>query len=207
MSSLGAVPLGLRTIHLASSSSGKALGAFAGLGIVFAGPEVACAPSSLRVPASLDLLAALACVGPRFTMSSPLLAALDRSLDVYTSHDAGAARFAQLASLGQIARAGLRGLGIQPVADESSAAPVVTTFSPPGNSADAFASACRSLGYEIAYESHYLRRRGWAQIATMGAVDKDDLLRLFAGLARRLKGSRPGLEDAAATRRKDSRNG
>jgi aspartate aminotransferase-like enzyme/GNAT superfamily N-acetyltransferase len=183
--------------HLASASSGKALGAFAGLGIVFAGPEVVGTPTSPRVPTSLDLRAALACTGPRYTMSSPLLAAFDRSLDVYTAPDAGAARFAQLTDLGQLARAGLRRLGIHPVADESSAAPVVTTFAPPGHSADAFASVCRSLGYEIAHASDYLRRRGWAQIATMGAVDRDDLLRLFDGLARRLGGSRPGAGNVA----------
>lgn len=81
------------------------------------------------------------------------------------------------------------GLGIvfaiEPLVDEKTAAPVVTTFTPPGRSSDHFALFCRSFGYEVAYASDYLRRRGWAQIATMGDVEEDSLRRLFDGLARR----------------------
>ncbi len=192
MSSLGALPFDLRGVHLATSCSGKALGSYAGLGIVFAGPEAAGFPTARRSPASLDLRAALAISGPRTTFPSPSLAALERALDGYDGPDGGLGRFEHLAGLGRLIRAGLRGLGIDPIADEGSAAPVITSFAPPsGLSADSFASACRSIGFEVAHASGYLRRRGWAQIATMGAVDRDDLTRLFDGLARRLGRSKP----------------
>jgi aspartate aminotransferase-like enzyme len=190
VSSVGAVPLDLRGIHLASGTSGKALGAYAGLGIVFAAPDACVIPNPRRVPTYLDLQAAMAARGPQFTVASPLLAALDRALDDYATPAARAARYAHYARLGRFVRSGLRALALEPVADEKSAAPVVTTFAtPPGWSANHIAAACRALGYEVAYASRYLRRRSWVQIATMGEVAPDDLRPLFAGLAFHLAGS------------------
>jgi aspartate aminotransferase-like enzyme/predicted N-acetyltransferase YhbS len=200
VSSLGAVPLNLRGVHLASGGSGKALGAFAGLAIVFAGPDACASPGSRRVPTTLDLAAALAARGPRFTIASPLLAALDRALDDHADAGASAARHARHDELGRIVRAGLQSLGLWPIADQASASPVVTTFAPPpGRSAVEFAAACRSLGYEVAHASDHLRRRGWVQIATMGEIRPEDLPPLFAGLARWL--GRPADPPATASGR------
>jgi aspartate aminotransferase-like enzyme/GNAT superfamily N-acetyltransferase len=187
VSSLGAVPMGLRGVHLATGSSGKALGAYAGVGIVFAAPDAIAMCARRRVPMYLHLRSALAARGPQFTVPSPLLASLDRALDDYATPVARDARYAHYAALGRFVRSGLRSLGLDPIAEEASAAPVITTFGPPpGWSSDAFAAACRGLGYEIAYASGYLRRRGWLQIATMGDLAEEDVTPLFAGLARRL---------------------
>ncbi|MFI5458505.1 MAG: aminotransferase class V-fold PLP-dependent enzyme [Isosphaerales bacterium] len=189
--SLGAVPLDLRGVHLASGSSGKALGAYAGVAVVVAAPDACAVPNPRRVPTYLDLGAALAARGPQFTVPSPMLAALDRALDDYATPAAAATRYARYAELGRFVRSSLRTLGLEPVAAEESAAPVVTTFATPrGWSTHDFAAACRSLGYEVAFASRYLRRRGWVQIATMGEVLEDDLRPLFAGLARHLARSR-----------------
>jgi aspartate aminotransferase-like enzyme len=187
VSSLGAVPLDLRGVHLASGSSGKALGAYAGLGIVFAAPDACAVPSARRIPTYLDLRSAMAAQGPRFTIASPLLAAVERALEPYDSPRACEERFARYAGLGRFVRSNLRALGLELVAEEEWAAPVVTSFaSPPGWPAQDFATTCRSLGYEIALASAYLRRRGWLQIATMGDLAEDELRPLFAGLARQL---------------------
>jgi aspartate aminotransferase-like enzyme len=187
VSSLGAVPLDLRGVHLAGASSGKALGAYAGIAIVFAATDAGSSPNRRRVPTYLDLRAALTARGSRFTVASPLIAALDRALDDYATPEARSARYDHYAGLGRFVRAELRSLGLDPIASEAAAAPVVTSFAPPpGWSPEAFASACRSLGYEVAHASDYLRRRGWVQIATMGEVAREDLEPLFAGLARRL---------------------
>jgi len=92
ISSLGAVPLDLRGVHLATGCSGKALGAYAGLGIVFAAADSCSFLNQRRIPTYLDLRRALAARGPQFTLPSPLLAALDRALDDYATPDACAAR-------------------------------------------------------------------------------------------------------------------
>ena len=136
VSSLGAVPLDLRGVHLATGSSGKALGAYAGLGIVFAGPKDGRAPSRhrRRVPTcfSRPRGRALAAPWPAVPPSptSPLLGALDRALDDYATPAARAARYAHYAALGRSVRSGLRALGLDPISGDVAAAPVITTFAP-----------------------------------------------------------------------------
>jgi aspartate aminotransferase-like enzyme len=187
VSSLGSVPLDLSGIHLASGTSGKGLGAYGGVGIVFAARDCCGFLDPRRVPTYLDLRAAIAERGPRFTIASPLLTALDRALEDYETPGARAARFAHYADLGRFVRRGLKELGLQPVTAEEWAAPVITSFMPPeGWTAEDLAAACRSLGYELAYASRYLRRRNWVQIATMGDITRDDLRPIFAGLAKLL---------------------
>jgi aspartate aminotransferase-like enzyme/GNAT superfamily N-acetyltransferase len=187
VSSLGAVPTDLRGVHLATGGSGKSLGAYAGVAIVFAAPDAIAMCPRRRVPMYLHLRSALAARGPQFTVPSPLLASLDRALEDYATLAGRDARYAHYAALGRLVRSGLRSLGCDPIAEEATAAPVITTFAPPpGWSTDAFAAASRALGYEIAHASGYLRRRGWVQIATMGDLAEDDLKPLFAGLAHRL---------------------
>jgi len=145
VSSLGAVPLDLRGVHLATGSSGKALGAYAGVGIVFAAPDAIAMCPRRRVPMYLHLRSALAVRGPQFTVPSPLLASLDRALDDYATPAARDARYAHYTALGRFVRSGLRSLGFDPIAEEATAAPVITTFAPPpGLSSDAFAAAWRA---------------------------------------------------------------
>jgi aspartate aminotransferase-like enzyme len=187
VSSLGATEIDLAGVHLASGSSGKSLGSFGGLGFVFASPEFLGRRSDARTPTYLDLREALATRGPRFTISSPLVDALDRALDDFATPDRRRARYDHSAELGRRVRRGLAGLGLRPLVDEPWASPVLTTFAPPeGWSADEFRAACLALGFEVAGESDYLKARGWLQIATMGAVTLPDCDALFRGLADRL---------------------
>jgi aspartate aminotransferase-like enzyme len=154
ISSLGAVPLNLSDVWLASGVSGKALGAFSGIAMVFANEE----PRPERsVPAYLDVAAAMRTEGPCFTFPSPLLLALERALDVPRDY----------ALLGCLVRRRLRALGVRPMVEESLHAPVVTTFAAP---APDFVERCRSLGYWIGGESGYLAARKLVQIANMGAI-------------------------------------
>jgi aspartate aminotransferase-like enzyme len=189
VSSLGAVPIDLSGVYLASGSSGKSLGSYSGLGIVFASPEVLERPSIGRSPTYLDLRESLATRGPRFTVSSPLLEALERSLDEYATPPLRAIRYDRFAELGRQVRRGLSSLGLDPMVDDPRwASPVLTTFAPPqGWSADEFRAACRQLGFEVAGESDYLKLQGLLQIATMGAVTPSDCETLFQGLEQRLR--------------------
>ena len=153
VSSLGAVPVDLHGVWLASGVSGKALGSFAGVGMVFAS-EI---PATRRVPVYLDLAAALQTEGPRFTFSSPMLAALDVALRLERDYR----------PLGGLVRSKLRELQLEPMVDGPSAAPTVTTFTPPN---PAFLERAMQAGFWLGGESGYLRTRGLVQIATMGAV-------------------------------------
>ena len=166
VSSLGAVPVDLDGVWLASGVSGKALGSFAGVGMVFAS-EV---PAARKGPVYLDLAAALQTEGPRFTFSSPLLAALDVALGVERDY----------AALGGLVRSKLREIELEPMVEERLAAPTVTTFVPPTST---FTERAKELGYWLGGESGYLRKRGLVQIATMGAIVPSHIEQFFRSIA------------------------
>lgn len=167
ISSLGAVPVDLADVWLASSVSGKALGSYAGVAIVFAN-EV---PLVTRpVPTYLDVAEAIRTEGSCFTFPSPLLLALEEALR----------RSWDYSPLGGLVRQRLREIGVEPMVDGSVAAPVVTTFVPPQ---PGFLARCNELGYRIGGESGYLATRGLVQIATMGAVFSGQINALFDQLS------------------------
>jgi len=166
VSSLGAVPVGLNGVWLASVVSGKAVGSYAGVAMVFAA-EV---PPPRRGPVYLDLRESLITEGTRFTFPSPLLGALEAALECKPEY----------ASLGGLVRSKLRDIDVPPLVEGPEAAPTVTTFVPP---AQGFLERCKQLGYWIGGESGYLQRRGLVQIATMGAVAGAHIEDLFHGLA------------------------
>ncbi|MGH9646453.1 MAG: aminotransferase class V-fold PLP-dependent enzyme [Bryobacteraceae bacterium] len=179
VSSLGAVPLPEQGVWMSTGVSGKSLGAYAGLAVVFASPQALDQTSGASFPASMDVGAAAAQSGPQFTVASPLLFALETALTPFASPDRAHERWEHQQNLGRSVRSQLRRMGIQPLAAEADAAPCVTTFPIPG---DSFIEACRHAGFELGSESGYLLERRWAQIATMGAVDCASLDRLFAEL-------------------------
>ncbi|MEX2219268.1 MAG: aminotransferase class V-fold PLP-dependent enzyme [Phycisphaerales bacterium] len=184
VSSLGAVPFDLTGVYLASSASGKSLGSYAGLSILFADPLVLQRVKKEDVAPSLDLVSAIECHGPRFTFSSPQVMSLREALAVYETATGRRKRYDRYERLGRMVRAGLRQAGIEPMAPETIAAPVITTFVCPKSMTSArFVARCRSWGFEVAGLSEYLERRGWAQIATMGDVRPSDVGRLMSHLA------------------------
>jgi aspartate aminotransferase-like enzyme len=179
VSSVGAAPLPAHGVWMSTGVSGKAIGAYAGLSFVFASDGALEQTGGANLPSSFDVRAAAEHEGPRFTMASPLLFALESALASYSSEAEANRRFTRQESLGRKVRSELMRIGIQPLARECDAAPCVTTFAVPYNG---FIEECRRAGFELGAESAYLRDRGWAQIATMGAVDSADLDRFFHGL-------------------------
>ncbi len=180
ISSLGAVPLDLQDVYLATGATGKSLGSYAGVSIVFADPDQLAPLDMGRIPSYLDIPAVLANEGPRFTFPSPTLGALDAALAEYTTVEKADARYERYTDMGCYVRRQLRLLGLEPLAAEDCACPVVTTFAPPGEeSSEAFVSRCRSWGFGIGGQSRYLAERRLVQIATMGAISREDFAPLF----------------------------
>jgi aspartate aminotransferase-like enzyme len=176
VSTVGAVPLELDGVVLASGTASKALGGVAGISWVWVDGEF---ELPADVPSSLDLSAAQAIPGPRHTFASAPLAALDRALETYATSDAFERRLSRYRDLGARVRAGLRALGLSPLVPWEHATPVVTTFVAPDGDPASLVRRARGWGFEIAGASDYLVRRGWAQIATLGAVRPRDLDRFF----------------------------
>jgi aspartate aminotransferase-like enzyme len=196
ISSLGAVPLELRQVYLATGATGKSLGSYAGIAIIFADARTLDKLDTSRVPSYLDLPAALASAGPRYTFPSPNLVALEAALAEYATAEKARSRHEHYAALGVYIRQQLRRLGLEPLADDACAAPVVTTFAPlNGETSEAFVARCHFWGFAIGGQSGYLAERRLVQIATMGAVTRDACAPLFDHLADALV-SRPALATA-----------
>ena len=118
--------------------------------------------------------------GPRFTFSWSTTAALDTALGDYASGELAAVRYGRYARLGAYVRSQLRKSGMPPLADEAIAAPVLTTFCPPGGaSSEALVERCRLAGFDIGGQSGYLARRRLTQIATMGTTTRADVAAFF----------------------------
>jgi len=183
ISSLGAVPLDLKNVYLATGATGKSLGSYAGVAIVFADAAQLADLDMGNVPSYFDIPAVLASEGPRFTFPSPSLMALDAALAAYAEMKAQS-RFDHYRRLGAYVRHQLRKASLEPLAAEEVACPVVTTFAPPaGESSEEFVDRCRSWGFVIGGQSGYLAQRRLVQIATMGAIRKEDCTPLFEHLS------------------------
>jgi aspartate aminotransferase-like enzyme len=183
ISSLGAVPIDLSEVYLATGATGKSLAAYAGAAIIFADPAEVGRIDRSRVPSYFDLAAALNSDGPCYTFPSPTLRALEKALEVYDSPARARGRYEYYADLGRYVREQLRELGLEPLAREEWASPVVTSFAPPNEDSSAtFVERCRSWGFAIGGQSGYLAERRLVQIATMGAITREDVAPLFRHL-------------------------
>jgi aspartate aminotransferase-like enzyme len=190
ISSLGAVPLDLRDVYLATGSTGKALGSYAGAALIFADSQAIRRIDRSRMPSYFDLVAALDSEGPCYTFPSPTLLALEAALEQYVTPAVAQERYEEYARLGRYVREQLRDLGLEPLAREEWACPVVTTFTPPNDdSSAAFVDRCRRWGFIIGGQSGYLAEKRLVQIATMGAVAREECAALFKHLHQLLVGA------------------
>ena len=99
VSSIGAVPIDLSEVSLASGTSGKALASGSGIALVFADKRDLRELDSTRVPSYFDLAATLACNGPRFTFPSGLLYGLAAALAEFDTAARAQMRYEKYATL------------------------------------------------------------------------------------------------------------
>jgi aspartate aminotransferase-like enzyme/GNAT superfamily N-acetyltransferase len=180
ISSLGTVPVNLDGTYLASGVSGKGLGAYPGLAMVFYDHPLVAAPE--RLPRYLDLALYARHGGIPFTHSSNLLRALHAALGRVDWDD----RFRELAFTSAWLRARVRTLGFEVIAPEADAAPgVVTIAVPESASSVAVAAELEQEGYLLSAHSAYLRRRNWIQICLMGPSSREQLAAALGALHQR----------------------
>jgi aspartate aminotransferase-like enzyme len=175
ISSLGSVPVVLDDIAFASGVSGKGVGAYPGLALVFHAQPAAASGS---LPRYLDLAAYQVAGEVPYTQSSNLLEALHTAL--LGDPDA---RHARIRADAALLRARLAEHGFRCVTPERLASPAVVTLALPDDcSALRVGEAMARLGYGLGYESAYLRERNWIQIALMGEHSRAQLTDLAACL-------------------------
>ncbi|HUR82006.1 MAG TPA: GNAT family N-acetyltransferase [Thermoanaerobaculia bacterium] len=163
VSAIGAVPLDLSNVWLASGASGKALASYPGLSFVFYQSAL---PTNGARYLDLDLYAR---DGVPFTHSSNLIRALNAAMQRVD----WSARYEELARTGAWLRARL-----PRVLDGN--APHVLTLAV-DDSMRAAAELERD-GFLVAHASSYLRERNWIQVCLMGEVPKNALPALLRRL-------------------------
>jgi len=177
VSSLGAVPLEDCRVALASGVSGKALGSYAGLAMVFAEERILADTSFERVPATFNLRENIAQRAPMYTVASPQLLALQEALDEnYGDAESRERRYEHYRALGAWVRMMLRRQGMPPLVDDETAAPVICTFELDDVGV---AARCCDAGFQIAHESGYLQERGWGQVSIMGDLNRESVEGVF----------------------------
>jgi len=182
VSAIGAVPVDLRGVRMASAVSGKALGSFPGLAIVFHDGSIQSGDRCL--PRYLDLAMYEANAGVAFTQSSNLVAALAIALQRYESPRCMTETVELAASL----RARLRELGLRTLIDDRLASPAVTTLAlEPPLSTRKIGDQLHAAGFLVSYESNYLLARNWLQVCLMGSHDREAVGALVRTLAQLLQ--------------------
>jgi aspartate aminotransferase-like enzyme len=176
ISAIGAMPIDLRGVWLATSVSGKALGGLPGLAIVLHSHTIAAAPE--RLPRYLDLGLHHAADGVPFTQSSNLVAALSAALRRFAT----AEPFVTVERLARLLRQQLRALGLSIMVDDASCSPAVTTLALRAGGAASLGDALATRGFQVSYQSAYLRRANRLQICLMGEHSERGVLALVAAI-------------------------
>lgn len=179
-SSLGTVPVNLEQIDFASSGSGKGLGSYSGLALVFHKQEV---QPDLKIPRYLDLGNYYATEGIPYTQSSNLLQALEKAVQRLTREPEN--HFLEIQKQSLRLRSAIEQLGYRILAQEADASPGILTISlKEDESALHLGEDLYLNGVRTHYESAYLRKRNWLQLAIMSEMSDLEVTRFLQVLER-----------------------
>ncbi|WP_342513630.1 aminotransferase class V-fold PLP-dependent enzyme [Sporosarcina sp. FSL K6-1522] len=174
ISAIGTVPVDLTAVDFASGVSGKGLLSYTGLSFVFHKEDV---PKSDDLPRYIDLGAYVEEQGVPYTQSSNLVAALDVALRRYASAEDV---FIQIGKRAEKVWTAVEDAGLTIVADLASSSPAIMTIGmPAGMSAMQLGDNLFLNGFNLHYESAYLRERNWLQIACMNEVKEKEVERML----------------------------
>jgi aspartate aminotransferase-like enzyme len=170
MSTFAAMPLQLSGVAMATASSGKAIGAIAGLALIMCNKPPQSAPA---LPLYLDLLHAHSCGGIPFTLSSNLLAALATAVQCNLT----APVLRQRAHFAHQVFQLLQPLGIIPFATPFSR---VFNIIPTAGNAGLLAAQLLQQGIQLSWQSSYLVKNNWLQLAVFGTCTPTETARALS---------------------------
>ncbi len=170
VSAIGTVPVDLTDIAFASGVSGKGLLSYTGLSFVFHNEDVI---GSDKLPRYLDLGAYVEAGGVPYTQSSNLVTALDKALQKYEQPEEV---FKNISQRAHKVRKAIEQAGLTVLATGQQASPaIITIVLPEGFSAVQLGDNLFLNGFNVHYESAYLRERNWLQISCMNDVADKEL--------------------------------
>lgn len=167
ISSIATIPLDLSDIYLASSTSGKAIGSYPGLSMVFYNHHIE--PSD-KIPLYFDLGYYNIKNGVPFTIPSNAAYALKKAMELLTIEG----KFEKIQKISSYMRQELLSLGMKLIVTKEDSSPAVITFSVPKEiSSKEFGEKLEALGYHLSFNSYYLIEKNWIQACIMGNLSID----------------------------------
>lgn len=170
ISSIGAVEIDLESVFLATGVSGKAVRAFTGLSFVFHNHVVQPAPT---LPKYLDLGTYVAKDSIPFSQSSNLLEALVAAVEEISGET-----YEKVAKTHQFLKTQLKQFDFTLISEENSSPIILTVEMPATVSSAEIGEILYYHGYQLHYESEYLQRRNWIQIACIDDYKPTDLVKM-----------------------------
>lgn len=170
ISSLGTVPVDLKKAYMATGVSGKGLASYPGLSFVFYNLLVLSKRKS--IPRYLDLNSYVTAKGVPYTLSSNLLYAVSKALEL-TDVVASLERSQECSVM---IRNKLKEIGLEVIGKDVDCSPAIVTFKIPEGIASL--ELCKKLenqGIHLSYRSKYLTERNLMQFALMGEYSKHGL--------------------------------
>lgn len=176
ISAIGAVPVDLRGVHLATGTSGKGLGSYPGLALVF--HDYRPNPEPDRLPGYLDLGHWAQHASSPHTHSSNLVAALASALRQATPE-----RMERIRANAAWIRGVLQARGLAVVAPPAAACPAVITLAlgDAGNAAQ-LGEELEQRGFALNFRSSHMRSRNWIQLSLLGDPPRAELERFLHAL-------------------------
>jgi aspartate aminotransferase-like enzyme len=176
ISSLGALPVDLRGVHLATGTSGKGLGSYPGLALVFHDYEPRAEPE--RLPGYLDLGHWAEHASVPHTHSSNLVAALAAALRAVTP-----ARMAHIRENAAWLRRALRAQGWTLTTPDALACPAIVTLALDESlPVAALGTELEQRGFLLNFRSRHMLARNWIQVSLLGDPPRAGLERLLSTL-------------------------
>jgi len=171
ISSMGTVPVDLRDVYLASGVSGKGLGSFPGLSMVFYNHLIE--PDSRALPRYLDLGYYASKNGVPFTISSNLVYALRLAMTNFDPE----VRYRKIENFSQMIRTGLEKINLRVMTPEDHSSPAVISIELPASlDSEKVGNKLEKAGYYLSYKSEYLLKRNVIQVCLMGEFSEKLLL-------------------------------
>jgi aspartate aminotransferase-like enzyme len=181
ISSLASAYVNLEDVWLASAVSGKAIGSFSGLAMVFYDHRLAA--SSKNLPVYLDLEFYAQKENVPFTISSNLICGLNAALSNISLNE----KLKKISVISNLLKNELRKLGLHIIIPDSLANPSVITIQMPENiNSEAVGIGLNDRGIWISYNSEYLLERNWIQICLMGQCREKSIQVLIDELKKNL---------------------
>lgn len=173
ISSIGALRVDLRGVHLATGTSGKGLGAYPGLALVFHDYAPTSEPD--RLPGYIDLGHWAAHASSPHTHSSNLVAALAAAVRLV-----GPERMYRIENNARWVRQTLKSRGYTIVAPEAAGCPAgITLALGDSGSAAQLGEELEQRGFALNFRSSHMLSRNWIQLSLLGDPPRAGLERFL----------------------------